>query len=605
MSKNVSRWVVLAIQLLVVCIAFNKPVFNAREAVLYPSYDGLKNAFTFYGYVQQPMQAGVPFLKYLGMNYPYGDYVFYTDNTPILSVSVRWFSKNIFDLTGYELIIYQYFFIFSILLCTLLLYILLSDFTKRDSWWLAGILALSMPWINPQMMRYSGHLNLTMTWLVVGQLLLILRWYRSRGAVRYIGYSVVWILMSSFFHLYYLPILGATLGLFGFFWALAELPHYRRSVQLGVQVVGGVLIAFTATMLLLRLSDGYYPFRRVGAEGFGFDLWEMPFKALFKPYDYTLFPFPYISKHALHYEAYGYLGGFALYGGGVALLLALIRRPTVPAEHQKLIYVFLGTLFILLLMAMGDRLYFWNGRIDIGNYLNPFYLGSLVSDRFRQFRCVARFSFPLFFIANILVAIWVIGFWHQGTALWRRLLVSVLVVLCVSDMVSFVRMQNRSYGANPLQGSALEEMRNVLTGIDATRYQAILPLPYYHVGSENYNLTIDPEERFSKNIYQAYMLTGLPLMACQMSRTALNQTESLLQMVTDSIAPPTLLAALPSDKPILVLLDSTAINNWPQPSSQYPTALHALHSSLSMPQRKGMTHLRKSNNWNLYEWQPK
>ena len=61
------------------------------------SFDGMRNYFAYHDYITQGKSDN--FFLFEKMNYPFGDYIFYTDNTPLIAVPLKWFSENIYDLS--------------------------------------------------------------------------------------------------------------------------------------------------------------------------------------------------------------------------------------------------------------------------------------------------------------------------------------------------------------------------------------------------------------------------------------------------------------------------------------------------------------------------
>lgn len=103
--------------------AFGQLFTEPGQHLFMTSFEGMKNYFTFQSYLQQPFEKG---LSWFGnMNYPFGDYIFYTDNTPLLAVGVKLFSHYVYDLTPYGLDVYHALLISGVLVSTALLVALL------------------------------------------------------------------------------------------------------------------------------------------------------------------------------------------------------------------------------------------------------------------------------------------------------------------------------------------------------------------------------------------------------------------------------------------------------------------------------------------------
>ena len=103
-------WSAVIAQTIMVIIGFYNLVTDGQRRLFMDAYDGMRNYFAYNDYITQK-NTGNYFL-FEKMNYPFGDYIFYTDNTPLLAVLVKWFSNNIYDVSDYSLQIFHWFFTF-------------------------------------------------------------------------------------------------------------------------------------------------------------------------------------------------------------------------------------------------------------------------------------------------------------------------------------------------------------------------------------------------------------------------------------------------------------------------------------------------------------
>ena len=91
-----------------------------------------------------------------------------------------------------------------------------------------------------------------------------------------------------------------------------------------------------------------------------------------------------------------------------------------------------------------------------------------------------------------------------------------------------------------------------LAAIDPERYQAIVPLPYWHVGGEF--LTRLPDYDLIRPAMVASLLTGLPTTAMYASRTSLSQTMDNWELVQEPYREPALWRHLDVGDPMLLLV---------------------------------------------------
>ena len=105
------------------------------------------------------------------------------------------------------------------------------------------------------------------------------------------------------------------------------------------------------------------------------------------------------------------------------------------------------------------------------------------------------------------------------------------------------------------QPNIFNETHNAsLPEIDGSQYDALLPLPYYHVGTEKKGWIIDDNNFWSRETYRRAIYYKLPLMACKMSRTPLYTAEKLFSLFGES--PDPYLMKLLKGKKALVCVDT-------------------------------------------------
>ncbi|KAA9331875.1 hypothetical protein [Adhaeribacter soli] len=134
-------------------------------------------------------------------------------------------------------------------------------------------------------------------------------------------------------------------------------------------------------------------------------------------------------------------------------------------------------------------------------------------------------------------------------------LLLVLAALDTKDTINHIRknvIKENNLTAEPV----VKQSKALLQGIDVAQYQAVLPVPYYHVGSESYNLTIDPEDNFGNETMRFSLVSGLPLMSNKMSRSPPVHAELLFSIFTEAGISAELKHKL-GKKPVLVLLNKT------------------------------------------------
>lgn len=585
----------------------NQHLFTAR-------HDGAKNYFTFQAYLQQPFERG---LAWFGqMNYPFGDYIFYTDNSPLLAVGVKLFSHYVYDLTPRGLDVYNGLLVSMLLLSTLLLLSILGRLLR--TWWLVLGLSVLLPWLHPQLERLTvGHFNLSLSWVVLLGIWGLLRLYEHAERGRPLGLAVpltvAGLTAAAFLHLYYLPIVGLCMGSFLALWLLSR-GHWRRP-RLVLAGAALTLLPLLLSFGVLRGLDGYYRLRATLPKQTSYDAPALKLDpaALLHPYAYNRQHFPLESTAPVYDESTAYLGLFALWGLLLAAALYLLRRPRWRAWWQawhltwqaRFGLLLLAAAGVGLLAALGTRLALSpGGTLVLHNYLSVFYHLDRIAPNASHFRAVARFSWPFFWAVHLLLLIGLDYWLHAGRTAWRWVAVPALVLLAWLDTRDALKHYRHAFVPNSLSNPALQpELTQLLQGVNPADYQAILPIPYFHLGAEAAGLTIDDADTQSRHSFALALRTGLPLLASKMSRTPPEQARQLLRLLQPGGPVPALRARL-AGRPILVFYDDAfyrtdstlAVN---QPS---PEARRIVRDGKAFIQRHQLPLLGQAGTLRLYRW---
>jgi hypothetical protein len=157
-----------------------------------------------------------------------------------------------------------------------------------------------------------------------------------------------------------------------------------------------------------------------------------------------------------------------------------------------------------------------------------------------------------FFIINI-VAFYTIYHWGERikNIEFRRVFWLIFLIIAAREAVGNARKFIKPisiYTELEPTGTTVEEW---LPYIDTSKYQAILPIPYYHLGSEYLSLEVKGST-LAYNLFPAYY-GNMPSMAVMMSRTSWQQTLNSAPLGMKLYKEPPVLKELPNQKPLLII----------------------------------------------------
>ena len=595
--------IILLIQVILIAWTFSHLFTN--DFILANSIDGLKNYFTYLTYLEEE---GAVWLQN-SMNYPFGEYIFYTDNTTIFSMVVKFINTHLFDVYPYRFIIFNSFFLGGLLLSTWFCWRILKEL--QIHFLLAIIASICLPWICPQILKNTvGHFNLSLSWLFLLTFYGLIRLYQTLPQHNQKTYWIAFGLtlltfFSGLIHLYYLPIIGIMIGTFGLLWSIQERKQKTFALKiLGIHTLIPAL-ALILTLGLIKSVDTYYALRSSDVD-FNYIHFNFKIDALYSAYPFTSIPFP-ISTHLTLYS-YGYLGGFVLFGSMVLLIWWTIRRFNTQiwaayfhTQNGRLVLLLFGTGLMVLIISIGNYAKMFNNTLSFDNVFSPFYYLAAIFDQSKQFRVIARFSYPFFWVANFVIIFLISNLLRrQKTKNWTIYLAIVLSGFMVLEMTDFIRHFKKIKITNTLHSTHFDkDIQTLSQQINQNDFDAILPIPFYIHGSEQMDYTFMPTPQWLNQTYQLSLSTKLPLVSSHLTRTALTQHLQILSLFEQQTNTD-FLNQLKGQKILVVY--SEAEKDWTA-IPQNENAKRLWSNGRNFPNQYNLKEISQSNELLLYEWQ--
>jgi hypothetical protein len=503
-----------------VLFLFFGPILKDPNQVYFaPSGDGLKS---YYGAIYH-LKYDSSYFQFKGMNYPYGESVFFTDNQPLLTNTVKWISNNVVDIRGNMIGIINLSMIFSILIAAIFLFLLF--FELGVSWWFGSLASIGICMLSPQIGRMGGHFSLAHLFWIPWMLYLIFRFSKKPGWRLSIVIALVGFLAASM-HLYFAGFYGLLLTFYWLFaknWFKASWLDRRKAflywfVQVCVPFILLELIMASTDHMSDRTTHPY-----------GFLVYLAHPVSVFFP---SGVPYSFVPKYItvfrhLDWEALAFIGVSALIGFLIGLVYFVIKlakgKAFLKISDNQVLTIFFWASMAALLLSFGIP--FKLGLEWLVDYIGPF----------RQLRALSRFSWLFYYVINVLIFYQL----HQWFVIQKKrplafsVLILAFIFLFVDGYYNVKGTASKIANRKPL----LEDKTNLLpenkwvNQLDVSQFQAILPIPYFHVGSEN--IWIEPGFNSLENTLIASLKTGLPTTGVMMGRTSISQTYRNYSMVIE------------------------------------------------------------------------
>ncbi len=511
-----------------ITFTFSVLLYHGAQIVLWMTQlpasneDGLKNYFTLAYHVAFDSN---PFW-FDGMNYPHGEHLVFTDGQPLVGIAL-WFLDIFLPIAGWLPWLLPLLLIASFYWGGLLLFRILKG--EGGSLWLSASLAAGIMLLSPQWFRLGGHYSLAHG--IVIPLVIYSLWKWTKGEWTYRPLMVA-IFLSGFVHPYFAAM---TAGLTFCFLIVEQLitgaALNRKAWVSSLAIPLSPLLLFQA---ILWVTD---PVGDRPENPYGYLIYRATWRSVLAPaneaYASSMWWLESIGDHAV--EGSFYIGLLGWVGGLAALITGLIYSKSKNLSFSNML--FLGAIPILLL-SLG-----WP-------FVWPYFEHLLqAAGPLKQFRGIGRFAWIFYYAANLSAALLLVRLWNRTIA-WKALALTGLSLLFFEAWMNKEPLKLSTSGGSSVFSQTTHD------SIDAAAFDAILPLPYFHIGSEQCR-TQHPSG-IVESAFDLSLETGLPLLAVQMSRTSLSQTLDNLAMTRHLMELPSMAASI-ADDTWLILYDTAHV----------------------------------------------
>ena len=508
------------------------------------THDGIKNYYTYLYYLKY--DSGFHFS---GMAYPYGDLITFTDNQPLLVLTLKALETLGFSCQNNAVTIFNLLLLVGLPLTVLLFYKILKHY--KVTYIYAFIIALVLTFLNPQLERLAGHYALAYSFVIP-----LFWWFDIRlqlAATKkwWLLTIITSVLLLTFLHVYYL----AVALLFFFFVGIGHL------ISQGVTIknIKTVLGQYTTIAILPMAIFKAFMFMvddvqdRV-AFPYGFLNYRATYRSLFfntnSPFDGIMPKFIQVGK--VEPEGRAYLGVFAL-AFCIVVLYRFVREArtakhisldalNITGEQRLNPYLVLA----LLALCLGAAFPFYMPPFDVLiEFLTPL----------AQFRSPGRFAWIFYVVFGVFFHVFLYRFSTQYPALnWRKYILPVVIFIGLIEGVGMAKNTLTTLDKNTLGAQFFEQElmpKFQQNQINSQKFQAIIAFPFYTIGNEKVGYPGTNESIFHS--MKISNQTGLPLVNYMMSRTGVRQGLDIMALTSNAILPKHYLNDVSSSKPFLLI----------------------------------------------------
>lgn len=548
--KNTFGGLLLVIVLMITIVFIREPklLTEPNSYLIGDSYDGFRS----YAAMVYHVKHDSTYAHFEGMNYPYGDKNAFTDNLPLVANSLKFISQNIVDVSDYCAAALNGFLIFSILLCSVFLFLSFKTL-KLPNWYTIPV-AIGITILSPQLFRLSAHYGLAHPFVIPLIFWLSLLFHKNKSWWRSLLIAFVLFLIAQL-HFYLFAISAAFILALMFFKSLFAFDKKATALN-AVHFIIQVGIPFLVLQLMLQDDLVDRPSRP-----YGFFAYKAIWESVFIPIDFQIGRLidTYIHKIPnFDREGISYLGIIPVLFFLKEIILKIWNRffnfeysSILPTENRFFLKSAFWSSFVILIFSFGIPFVF-PGLREL-----PHKFGIIA-----QFRSIGRFAWVFFYVFNI-IAFYALYFQIQKIRKrgWQSIAYVLLLGVLLSEGGIFlfdkIKIKLRE---EPSERTAFQKSDNAwIEKINLNDYQAIISVPFYHIGSEN--IWINP---YNKEVHRSLWLsvqTGLPVTSSFMGRTSVGQIINQMELIGEPYRDPKILEDLPNQKDFIVFLNKNAFDN--------------------------------------------
>ncbi len=523
-------------------------IFSPNSYLFDKSGDGMKNYFTY-----MTQSQALSYTESTAMNYPYGENFLYLDCHPSFTIVLKVISKVAPMILDYRVGIVNLCMIFSMVLAAWFLYLVLRKYSVAPI--VSAVSAFSIMVLSPQVFRMTGHYALSYGCFIP------ITWYfylRYRESVRSWIWSIA-LCLNALFWFYVHAYLGMIAVAFTTLLFTADYVFEFKKNCKNLSLYRNFLIQ-TPLPLIVFWGVAHALDSHTGrtTNPYGYMQYTSDFSSVFLPHHPPLKPLleNFMTIDQL-WEGWAYIGVISV----VAIVIALIRwgkrvilsGSNFYSSHSRSMNAALFAAVMMLLISFGYpfkwRMEWLLDKVDI----------------IKNFRGIGRFAWVFYFVITVFTVKFFYELFHANSS--KRSMIGLLpVIMPLGYLVEGLPYHQENStaitrSANLFRADQADaSFTEVLSNISPEKYQSIISLPYFHIGSENFGKS-GTDKSYRLSMLLGYY-TRLPLMANYSTRTSIEEAKRLMQLISPPIYTKEIQQDLHDHRPFLILYTHEELTEW-------------------------------------------
>ncbi|MFN8255204.1 MAG: hypothetical protein U0W24_05910 [Bacteroidales bacterium] len=530
---------------------FYSPVFLHPNQFLFSSGgDGISSYYNSIYHIDYDST----YLTFEGMNYPYGEHLSYSVNNPLLTSTIKGIQKFFPGISDYTVGIFNFSILISFLLASVFLFLIFEEFKIKRI--LSIFASFSIMVLAPQVFRLQGHLSLSYSFFIPLSFWLLVKSYKNACCYRWYFFLFLNSFLWLWVHPYYSAILATFYISFIFFFLLIDKKRDNKFIfSLLIMLASLLPILFYKIFLIFTDSHICRTTRPYGFVEFAASL-----NSVFVPHHGFFRKILDLCSglSAGEWEGWAYIGLANIF---LSILIVIkwfiFKRQKRKESYFKMKYDFFLPISLLasvlvLVFSMAIPFKFYPGYVpEFLNFLN-------------EFRVSGRFSWIFYYTISIFIVCFINTYLKSENSRSRitgMVLSAFFTVIPFFEAYSVHKEVSESISKTPNLFSDINndwKITESLKSISPESFQAILPLPFYHRGSENFSKS--PTDKILLLSELLSYKSHLPLISSFLARSSIQESKNIMQILSPEEYTKPVIHDFKSKKPILILYSKESIS---------------------------------------------
>jgi hypothetical protein len=550
--KRLVLYLLICICLLFLIIFYRKIIFSPNQYIFASQGDAVKTSYYFASHIKNDTS----YLFINTINYPYGEHIIYPDFQPFFVTIIKLVSEVFPVLNNYSIGILNWIMIMSFVIGVIFFYLIFVEFKLPPFYAAASAFCIIL--LSPQIFRLLGHLGMAYSCFFPVSWYLIIKFFNTGKKIKW----TIWLLFNNLLWFFVHPYLGIMISFFLFlswifyitFGFRTQSKNFKNYLNIFVQIFLPILIF----KLFVVLTDIYQDKTN---DPWGLLSFLANPNTIFIPTHGPLRPIidKLVKVGPQTWEAWAYVG-FPSTILFIVLLLIIgfkcFRRDfhSIPDYFPGSIRIYLLAALVILAYSMGFPYIL---KIDIINKI----LHPLV-----HFRILGRFAWVFYyvFLTYCILIFYVIFQKLKNKKLsWAgiTIILSALVLYFFEGLAFHKEVAPAiSKDLNFFKYSNVDSLYiKAIDNIDRSMYQSILPFPFFHNGSANFEVNGTQKSKNISFIIAYYK--NLPICGAASMRTSISRSKNIVQLLSPNFYKKEIFYDLPDKKPFLVVYSKEPVSS--------------------------------------------